>query len=313
MLDFSKKIVALAPLAGYTDLPFRSVVKKFGADLTVSEMISANAIVHNNKKSSKLIEKSPLETPYSVQIAGNNLETIKRAVEFLNQFDGIDIIDLNSGCPAPKIVNHGSGSALLKDLKKLTEILKTIKQYSNKQLTSAKIRIGFDKKIPLEIAKACEDGGIDFLVVHGRLKIDGFSGSVDYDAIAKIKEALNIPVIANGDIDSAKKAKEVLKLTNADGVMIGRAAIGAPWIFYEIKNQFLDADLDFKKRVILEHLSAMYEYHGEYGIILFRKVLHAYSKGLNNAASFREKVNQIRDYEILKEAIIEFFDNQKAG
>jgi tRNA-dihydrouridine synthase B len=188
LIDFSKKVFALAPLAGYTDLPFRSVAKKFGADFTVSEMISANALVFSNKKTLKMIEKSKYETPYSVQISGSDTGIIKEAVEIINDLDGIDCIDFNCGCPAPKVSHHGNGSGLLKDLNKMVKLINTIKSTSNKKQTSVKTRIGFDKKIPKDIALAINDSGADFLTVHGRTKVGAYKVPVDYDAIKTIKE-----------------------------------------------------------------------------------------------------------------------------
>ncbi|MFA6789644.1 MAG: tRNA-dihydrouridine synthase family protein, partial [Arcobacteraceae bacterium] len=212
-LDFSQPLVVLAPLAGYTDLPFRSVVKKFGADLTISEMISSNALVYNSKKTFKMLEKSENEDPYFIQISGNKPELIRDAVLILNDMDGIDGIDLNCGCPAPKVFNHGSGSNLLGDLKKLETILSTIKQYSKKEYTSAKVRIGVNDKIPVDIAKAVEACGVDFMSVHGRTRAGAYKAPVDYDAIKLMKESVRIPVIANGDIKDYKKAQEVLEYT----------------------------------------------------------------------------------------------------
>ena len=309
VLDFSKPIYVLAPLAGLTDLPFRSVVKKFGADLTVSEMISSNALVHNSKKSLKMVEKSPLETPYSVQIAGAEEEVVKGAVEILNEIEGIDIIDLNSGCPVPKVVCHGSGSSLLKDLRKLERLVATIKRYSNKPLTSAKVRIGFEEKRPVEIAKAVEAGGADFIAVHGRTRAGKFKSEVDYDAIRQIKEAVKIPVIANGDIDSYEKAKWVLEFTGADGVMIGRGAVGKPWIFHQLKEGEGRIDPELKRQVILEHFDQMIAFYGDYGAILFRKHLHTYSKaGYRGASAFRDHVNRIEEPAQMRELIVTFFD-----
>jgi len=230
-----RPLLVLAPLAGYTDLPFRSVVKRFGADLTVSEMISSNALAYRSEKTLKMVEKSPNEDPYSVQIAGSDPDIIKRAVNILNDMDGIDIIDLNSGCPVPKVVKSGNGSALLKDLKKLTETTKIIKETSKKELTSVKVRIGFSEKYGVDIAKAVEDGGADFITVHGRTRSGGFKSEVDYDEIAKMKEAVSIPLIANGDIDSFEKAQWVLKHTESDGIMIGRGAVGKPWLFHQVR------------------------------------------------------------------------------
>ncbi|MFB1031967.1 MAG: tRNA-dihydrouridine synthase family protein, partial [Aliarcobacter cryaerophilus] len=193
-LDFSKPLIVLAPLAGYTDLPFRSVVKKFGADLTISEMISSNALVYKSARTLKMIEKSPSEDPYFVQIAGNSAQLVREAVEILNDVEGIDGIDLNCGCPAPKVFSHGSGSNLLGDLKKLEEILSTIKKYSKKEYTSAKVRLGVNEKIPVEIGKAVEACGVDFVSVHGRTRAGKYKAPVDYDAIKQMKEAISIPV-----------------------------------------------------------------------------------------------------------------------
>lgn len=226
MLKFGPNFTVLAPLAGYTDLPFRSVVKKFGVDLTVSEMISSNALAYASKKTLKLAEKSDREYPYSVQIAGYHEDIVKRAVEVLNGVDGIDIIDLNCGCPAPKVVGNNSGSGLLKNLPQMAKLIEAIKKTSNKQYTSCKIRLGFDAKIGVEVAKICEDNGADFIAVHGRTRAMKFGGEVDYEAIGEIKSALKIPVIANGDITSFEKAKEVMEITKCDGLMIGRAAVG---------------------------------------------------------------------------------------
>lgn len=306
-IDFSKPLVVLAPLAGYTDLPFRSVVKKFGADLTISEMISSNALVYKSARTLKMVEKSPTEDPYFVQIAGNKPELVRDAVEILNDVEGIDGIDLNCGCPAPKVFNHGSGSNLLGDLKKLEEILSTVKKYSKKQYTSAKVRLGVNEKIPVEIGKAVEACGVDFVSVHGRTRVGKYKAPVDYDAIRQMKEAIKIPVIANGDIKDYQKSKEVLEYTKANGVMIGRGAIGKPWIFYQIKNGIEDISNELKKEIILEHYDKMLEFYGDYGAVIFRKLLHSYSKGYTGANEFREIVNHISDTKVMRDLIESFF------
>ncbi|RXJ67003.1 tRNA dihydrouridine synthase DusB [Halarcobacter ebronensis] len=306
-IDFSQPLMVLAPLAGYTDLPFRSVVKKFGADLTISEMISSNALVYKSEKTRKMIEKSPNEDPYIVQIAGNKAELVRDAVEILNDIEGIDGIDLNCGCPAPKVFNHGSGSNLLGDLKKLEEILTTVKRYNKKQYTTAKVRIGVNEKIPIDIAKAVEACGVDFMAVHGRTRAGKYKAPVDYDAIKAMKEAVSIPVIANGDIKDYEKAKEVLKYTNADGVMIGRAAIGKPWIFYQLKHGIENISEEKKREVILEHFDAVINFHGVHGAIMFRKLLHSYSKGYNGAAEFRDIINRVSEPQIMRDMIENFF------
>jgi tRNA-dihydrouridine synthase B len=308
-IDFSQPLMVLAPLAGYTDLPFRSVVKKFGADITISEMISSNALVYKSEKTFKMIEKSPSEDPYIVQIAGNSPELVRDAVLMLNDIDGIDGIDLNCGCPAPKVFSHGSGSNLLGDLKKLETILSTVKKYSTKQYTSAKVRIGVNDKIPVEIAKAVEACGVDFVSVHGRTRAGKYKAPVDYDAIKAMKEAVSIPVIANGDIKDYDKAREVLEYTKADGVMIGRGAIGKPWIFHQLKQNIEDKDIsqNLKKEIILEHFDATLNFHGEHGTVMFRKLLHSYSKGYTGANEFRDLINKISDQKVMRDMIESFF------
>ncbi|MDM5271865.1 tRNA-dihydrouridine synthase [Sulfurovum sp. zt1-1] len=307
-IDFSKTLYALAPLAGFTDLPFRSVVKKFGVDLTVSEMISSNALVHQSKKTYRMVEKSPLEDLYSIQLAGSDQEVMRKAVEYVNTLDDVSVIDLNCGCPAPKIVNNLQGSSLLTDLDKMGETIRTIKKHSLKPYTSVKIRIGFNEKNPIEIAKICEDNGADFIAVHGRTRAGRYKAPVDYDAIRDIKKAVSIPVIANGDIDSPEKAKWVLEHTGADGIMIGRAAVGRPWIFHQIKEGMEEVSPALIKAVVLEHFDQMIEHYENYGAIMFRKNLHSYSKaGFQGASAFRNLVNRMEDPKEMREVIEEFF------
>lgn len=310
MINFNN-LLMLAPLAGYTDLPFRSMVKKFGVDISVSEMISAYALSFNSKKTLRMIKKSPLESPFSVQIAGNNKEIIKRSIDILNTQDGIDIIDLNCGCPAPKVSSHGNGSGLLKDLNLLASLVNTIKLNSNKKYTSIKIRLGFDKKIPLELASMINDCGADFVVVHGRTKIDAYKKEkIDYNAIALIKEKIKIPLIANGEIDSFDKAKEVLKITNANGVMIGRFALKEPWIFYQLKYDTKELPKLLKKDIVLEHFDNMIYEYGERGCIMFRKNLHTYAKNHQNAHEFRIKINSLTESKEMRDCIINFFNDE---
>lgn len=305
--DFASRRFILAPLAGWTDLPFRQTVKRFGADLTVSEMVSSNALVHNPDRSLRYYEKSPLEVPYSVQIAGSDQVIIKQAVEILNEKDGIDIIDLNSGCPANKVVKSGSGSCLLKTPDQLGVLVRTIKDTSQKPLTSVKIRLGYDEDNSLQIAKICEDNGADFIVVHGRLRSGWFSSPVDYEAIAKIKKSLKIPVVANGDIDSYEKALMVFETTGADGVMIGRGAMGSPWIFEQLKTGTSSVTADLRRKLIVEHFDNTVIFHGKHAVPIFRKHLHRYTKGLDGSASFREKINHESDESLIREMIEEFF------
>ena len=306
-IDFSQGILALAPLAGFTDLPFRSVVKKFGADLTFSEMISANALKYHSAKTFDMIRKSPLETPYIVQIAGSDLDVIKEAVLILNDIEGIDGIDLNCGCPVPKVVSQEAGSSLLLNLPKMQKIIETIKQHSNKRYTSAKVRLGFTTKIPEEIAKACEDAGVDFMSIHGRTRAGAYKAEVDYDAIRRAREVVKIPVIANGDIISYEKALHVQAQTGCQSLMIGRGAVGNPWIFYQIKNKLLHVEKSKILEIVLEHYNGMLEFYGNRGVSIFRKHLHTYSKGLPEASEFRNAINRIEDETMMRDAITSFF------
>jgi len=306
-ISFDSPLYVLAPLAGYTDLPFRSVVKKFGADLTVSEMISSNALAHGSTKTLKMLEKNTIEDPYSVQIAGAENDIVAQAVRVLNDQEGIDIIDFNCGCPVPKVVGHGSGSSLLRDLDRMGSLIKTIKETSNKSMTTVKVRLGFEEKNHIEIAKIVEANGADFIAVHGRTRAGKFKAEVDYDAIKEMKAAISIPLIANGDIDSFEKARWVLEHTGADGVMIGRGAVGAPWIFHQLKTGRADIDLMLKHEIILEHFDKMIDFYGPRGVAMFRKHTHTYSKGYAGASMLRDKVNRIDDVAEFRGVIDTFF------
>ena len=313
-LDFSKPIYALAPLAGFTDLPFRSVVKKFGVDLTVSEMISSNALIHNSKKTYRMLERAAIENPYSIQIAGSDLDVIRRAVEIINERDDVTCIDLNCGCPAPKVVNNLQGSSLLTDLPQMAKVIETIKKYSNKEYTSVKFRLGFNEKNHIEIAKLCEDAGADYIAVHGRTRAGRYKAPVDYNALAEIKQNINIPMFANGDIDTPEKAKWVREYTGAEGVMIGRAAVGKPRMFRQIKEGMSEPTSELIKEVVLEHFDQMIAHYDKYGAIIFRKNLHSYSKaGYQGASAFRNEVNRIEDPKEMRESIEAFFSQNFIG
>lgn len=307
LIDFNSFPLALAPLAGFTDLPFRQVAKRFGVDVTVSEMISANALVYGSKKTFTMLQKAPNETPYIIQLAGSDPAVIKGAVEILNDIDGIDGIDLNCGCPVPKVVSQNSGSSLLLDLPKLRTLLEVIKLTSKKQYTSAKVRIGFSEKTPVDIAKAVEDSGVDFMSIHGRTRSGGYHAPVDYDAIKAAKSAIKIPVFANGDIKDAKTALHVKNYTGCEGVMIGRGAVGSPWIFHQIKTSQNNPSPSLIYQVVMEHFDAMVAFHGPHGSKLFRKHLHTYSKGFPEASAFRDMINREDDHIKAREIVDMFF------
>ncbi|MDX2323439.1 tRNA-dihydrouridine synthase [Campylobacter hepaticus] len=305
MIDFSQKPLFLAPMAGFSDLPFRNVVKKFGADVTLSEMISSNALVYENSKTLRMLERADLEKPYIVQIAGSNKEIIKKAVQILNEINFIDGINFNCGCPVNKVVKQCAGSALLENLELFKTLVGVIKENNKKNLTSVKFRLGFNEKYPEKIAQICQSLGVDFISIHGRTRKQLYSGKADYESIAKAKASVKIPVIANGDIN-AQNASEVYNITKCDGLMIGRASIGNPWIFYEIKhNKKVNEHL--KKEIILTHFDEMIKHYKTQGTSLFRKHLHEYSKGYKDASAFRDEINHINDIEKMRELIQLFF------
>jgi tRNA-dihydrouridine synthase B len=307
-IDFSQSLTALAPLAGFTDLPFRYICKKFGADITFSEMISVNALIRDSKKTFHMLKSARNEDRYIAQIVGSDIKNIIKAVEILNDIENIIGIDLNCGCPVPKMMAQNAGSSLLRDLSHLAKITETIKKYSNKRYTSVKTRIGFSEKTPEIIAKTIENAGADFISVHGRTRSGGYKTEVDYEAIKRAKESIKIPVFANGDITTYEKALEVKDFTKCEGLMIGRAAVGNPWIFYQLKHNQKNIDKSLIKSVILEHLQFMTEFYTDkMGVILFRKHLHAYSKSFPEAAIFRHKINTISDTDEMREEIKRFF------
>ncbi|EMW9317871.1 tRNA dihydrouridine synthase [Campylobacter upsaliensis] len=305
MIDFKANPLFLAPMAGFTDPPFRSVVKQFGADVTISEMISSNALVYESQKSLKMLEKTPFETPYIVQIAGGDEDILKKAVLILNELDFIDGIDFNCGCPVNKVVKQCAGSALLENLELFRKLVGVIKTHNKKQFTSVKFRLGFNDKYPEKMAQICEELEVDFISIHGRTRKQLYSGSADYNSIAKAKKSVKIPVIANGDIN-AQNAKEVLKITACEGLMIGRASVGNPWIFYEIK-EGKSVNEALKKRIILTHFEEMIKHYKAMGVSIFRKHLHEYSKGYKDASAFRDMINRIDDANLMRTKIEEFF------
>ncbi|TKX31029.1 tRNA dihydrouridine synthase [Campylobacter aviculae] len=305
MINFNKKPLFLAPMAGFSDLPFRNVVKKFGADVTISEMISSNALVYESSKTLHMLERSELEKPYIVQIAGGDKEILKKAVKMLNEMDFIDGIDFNCGCPVNKVIKQCAGSALLNDLELFKTLVGTIKETNKKNLTSVKFRLGFNEKYPEKMATICENLGIDFISIHGRTRKQLYSGKSDYSSIAFAKASVKIPVIANGDID-ANNALEVYNITKCDGLMIGRASIGNPWIFYEIKNS-QKVSQSLKKEIILTHFEEMIKHYQNQAVSIFRKHLHEYSKGHKDASAFRDEINRINDAKEMKKKIELFF------
>lgn len=305
MIDFSKKPIFLAPLAGLTDLPFRNIAKKCGCDVSVSEMLSANALAFNSQKTLKMALPAPNEKPYIIQIESSQTENIKKAVSIINTLGGVDGIDLNCGCPVPKVFRQGAGSALLENPKLLCNIIEIIKKYNTKLYTSVKLRLGINSVILPNFIKDIESAGADFVVIHARTRAGGFSAKPDYESIWRIKELIKIPVIANGSIDE-KTADFVLDKTGANGVMIGRAAIGKPWIFSMLKGGN-EPSKEQKKELIKEHFVLACAHYEKHAAAMMRKHLHEYSKGLAGAPEFRTKINAQQDINEISKLIDEFF------
>ena len=290
--------LVLAPMAGVTDKPFRLLCKRMGADLAVSEMTTADPRLWRTRKSRWRMDHEGEPTPVSVQIAGADPATLAEAARF-NVDHGAQIIDINMGCPAKKVCNVWAGSALMQDEALVGRILDAVVNAVDVPVT-LKIRTGWnhDNRNGATIARIAQDAGIAALAVHGRTRVDQYKGEAEYDTIARIKAALSIPVLANGDIDSPEKAAAVLAHTRADGLLIGRAAQGAPWVFRQIAHFLKTGErlppptLSEVRNILLGHLDALYAFYGEeHGVRIARKHLGWYAKDQPDAATFRTTVN----------------------
>ena len=305
-----KNNIFLAPMAGITDLPFRHICLKYNPGLMCTEMVSAKGIVYEDIKTNKMLTLLENERPSAVQIFGSDKEDIKKAIEKLNKIDEISIIDINMGCPAPKVTKNGDGSALLKDLNKVEEILKVATTVSIKPIT-VKYRIGYSKNddVAVEVAKLCEKYGISAITVHGRTKEQMYTGKSNLDAIKRVKEAVSIPVIGNGDITDLESARYMFEYTGVDGIMIGRAAMGNPWIFKEIiDGKKYNVPILERKQIIIEHINKAVEYYGEKRAIPeLRKHIACYLKGLKNSAFVKDTINRETSKEKVIHVIDEYF------
>ena len=304
-----KSHAVLAPMAGVSDRAYRELCVRFGAAYCVSEMVSSKALSFNSKKSEELMEISDLERPCGIQIFGDDPKCMADAAKHALENEP-DIIDINMGCPAPKISSNGSGSALMKNPQLCGEIVKAVTAVSDIPVT-VKIRKGWDDDSvnAVEVAKICETAGAAAITVHGRTRQQYYKPPVDYDIIKAVRESVSVPVIANGDIDSAEKAKEVMDITGCDLVMVGRATLGNPWIFSQI-NAYLEnpnvkihtPDLEERLGVMIEHISKMVEYKGEHMAVLqARKLVVGYFKGIKGAAALRNEAGKIKTLDDLYE------------
>lgn len=304
-----KSHAVLAPMAGVSDRAYRELCVRFGAAYCVSEMVSSKALSFNSKKSEELMEISDLERPCGIQIFGDDPKCMADAAKHALE-NKPDIIDINMGCPAPKISSNGSGSALMKNPRLCGEIVKAVTAVTDIPVT-VKIRKGWDDDSvnAVEVAKICESAGAAAITVHGRTRQQYYKPPVDYDIIRAVRESVSVPVIANGDIDSAEMAKEVMDITGCDLVMIGRATLGNPWIFSQI-NAFLEnpnvkihtPDLEERLGVMIEHIGKMVEYKGEHMAMLqARKLVVGYFKGMKGAAALRNEAGKIKTLDDLYE------------
>lgn len=304
-----KSHAVLAPMAGVSDRAYRELCVRFGAAYCVSEMVSSKALSFNSKKSEELMEISDLERPCGIQIFGDDPKCMADAAKHALE-NKPDIIDINMGCPAPKISSNGSGSALMKNPRLCGEIVKAVTAVTDIPVT-VKIRKGWDDDSvnAVEVAKICESAGAAAITVHGRTRQQYYKPPVDYDIIKAVRESVSVPVIANGDIDSAEKAKEVMDITGCDLVMIGRATLGNPWIFSQI-NAYLEnpnvkihtPDLEERLDVMIEHIGKMVEYKGEHMAMLqARKLVVGYFKGMKGAAALRNEAGKIKTLDDLYE------------
>lgn len=304
-----KSHAVLAPMAGVSDRAYRELCVRFGAAYCVSEMVSSKALSFNSKKSEELMEISDLERPCGIQIFGDDPKCMADAAKHALE-NKPDIIDINMGCPAPKISSNGSGSALMKNPLLCGEIVKAVTAVTDIPVT-VKIRKGWDDDSvnAVEVAKICESAGAAAITVHGRTRQQYYKPPVDYDIIKAVRESVSVPVIANGDIDSAERAKKVMDITGCDLVMIGRATLGNPWIFSQI-NAYLEnpnvkirtPDLEERLGVMIEHIGKMVEYKGEHMAMLqARKLVVGYFKGMKGAAALRNEAGKIKTLDDLYE------------
>ena len=306
--------ILLAPMAGITNLPFRIMCEKFNPGLVCTEMVSSKGLFYDDKKTEKLLNMKNEKRPVAVQIFGNDIEAMAYSAKKISKI--ADIIDINMGCPAPKVVKNGDGSKLMLDIELSRKIIQAVVENSSVPVT-VKIRKGWDKDHIncIEFAKMAEQAGACAITIHGRTRDEFYSGTADWEIIKKLKQEVSIPVIGNGDIKSPQDALKMFEYAGVDGIMIGRAAIGNPWIFMQIQEylqngKMIEISNEKRLKIILEHIELQVEELGENtGIKEMRKHMTYYLKGLKDASAIRQKINTIETQKELAECITEYFKN----
>lgn len=303
----------LAPMAGVTNLPFRIICEKFEPGMVCTEMVSSKAIFYNDQKTRRLLNTEGEKRPISFQIFGSDEETMGYTAKYMSKI--ADIIDINMGCPAPKVVKNGDGSKLLLDLEKAKRIMKVVVENSSVPVT-VKIRKGWDKEniVALQVAKIAEEVGISAITIHGRTRSEFYTGKADWDIIKEVKDSVKIPVIGNGDIVDEETAYQMFEKTGVDGIMIGRGSFGNPWIFRNIKHFLITGEKlpsptnSERLNIIKEHIDLAVEEKGEIAIKELRKHIAWYTKNLKNSSEFRNSINMIETKEQLIKTLNEYFE-----